>query len=404
MAAAATTVAVPGLAAPLRVFHMSDSHVDRGTDLGYEGSAMNFGTAMHNRYEHVPDPREGEARAAKKAHTSFWREPDVVGVDGSKPTENSYHAGDGGPPEGMVRPYEIFEEQLALAQQEGAELLVHTGNLVNFPSFRAVYYCWDALENCGLPYLFTAGSADWCWQDMVGTKPVAELRQQYCWDENGEIATFFSRGKDYAPAYDPPAWSELVGGLRFVGVDNSTQLVSEEQTAFVVEALGAAAAAGESVVLCAHMPLYTPELAAALEAEQGLGPAHIDWNIDGTLDGNTALVHTTACTADCFCCACVLTPTALCSSAATRPPGRWGRTAPRPSPPTSPSTPPPRPSSRRSPRPQTSWRCSAGMCKRRWSSRLGRRAACSTWWGRGSRGRIGGWSLSRPPPPSSDSE
>ena len=61
---------------------MSDSHVDRGTDLGYEGSAMNFGTAMHNRYEHVPDPREGEARAAKKAHTSFWREPDVVGVDG----------------------------------------------------------------------------------------------------------------------------------------------------------------------------------------------------------------------------------------------------------------------------------------------------------------------------------
>eukprot|EP01043_Picozoa_sp_COSAG02_P108811 COSAG02_NODE_44858_length_362_cov_0.859316_1_plen_75_part_10 len=49
-------IGVRGLAAPLRLLHVTDSHIDRGTDLGYEGSAMNFGQNMHNRYEYVPDP------------------------------------------------------------------------------------------------------------------------------------------------------------------------------------------------------------------------------------------------------------------------------------------------------------------------------------------------------------
>ena len=39
-------IAVPGLVAPLRILHLTDSHIDRGTDLGYEGSAMNFAAGL----------------------------------------------------------------------------------------------------------------------------------------------------------------------------------------------------------------------------------------------------------------------------------------------------------------------------------------------------------------------
>ena len=82
------------------------------------------------------------------------------------------------------------------------------------------------LEKSGMPYLYTSGCSDWCWQDMVGhtihhlkyrihhfeykihhfkykpqsapltsvddqvgTKPVDLMQEQYCWDEQGECAS-----------------------------------------------------------------------------------------------------------------------------------------------------------------------------------------------------------------------
>jgi 3',5'-cyclic AMP phosphodiesterase CpdA len=289
------TIALPGLAAPLRVLHLTDSHIDRGTDLGYEGSAMNFGQNMHQRYEYVPDPAAAEGGVTPNRGTSFWRLQDTAEEiernAGGQPTAGSYHEIDNGPGSGQVRPHNVFEAQLHMAQEEEADLVVHTGNLVNFPSFRGIYYVWDALEKCGLPYLYTSGSSDWCWQDMIGTKPVQELQQQYCWEESGECATLFSRASESSllstEQYDAKAWSEVVGGVRFVGVDNSTQVVTAEQLTFVQEALAAAAAAAESVVIMVHIPLYTPELRAALD-EAGL-PPNIDWDsveVNGALCGD----------------------------------------------------------------------------------------------------------------------
>ena len=87
-----------------------------------------------------------------------------------------------------------------------------------------------------------------------------------CWDEQGECATLFSRAAETSKLsteqYDSKAWSETVSGVRFIGVDNSTQLVTAEQTSFVEAALAEAAAAGEPVVVMVHLPLYTPELRA----------------------------------------------------------------------------------------------------------------------------------------------
>jgi hypothetical protein len=54
-------IMLPGLDKSLRVFHLSDSHIDKGTDLGFEGNSMNFGEAMHLEYvDGKPDRKTGE--------------------------------------------------------------------------------------------------------------------------------------------------------------------------------------------------------------------------------------------------------------------------------------------------------------------------------------------------------
>lgn len=293
-------IAVPGLPGPLRLLHLTDSHIDRGTDLGYEGSAMNFGQHMHSRYEYVPDPAASMGGTTPNRGTSFWRLPDAEDADernaAGRPVAGSYHEIQSGPASGQVRPYNVFEAQLQMAKADGADLLVHTGNLINFPSFRGIYYVWDALENSGIPYLYTSGNHDWCWQDMIGTKPVNDLRQQYCWELSGECATLFSRTSASSvlstEQYDPKGWSELVGCVRFIGIDNSTQTVTSEQLEFVEAQLAAAAGVAEPVVIVLHIPLYTPELRALLD-RAGV-PANIDWDsveADGALCGDPQHPH-----------------------------------------------------------------------------------------------------------------
>eukprot|EP01043_Picozoa_sp_COSAG02_P003257 COSAG02_NODE_79_length_40228_cov_18.435762_12_plen_319_part_00 len=300
-------IGVRGLATPLRLLHLTDSHIDRGTDLGYEGSAMNFGQNMHNRYEYVPDPAISAGGSTPDRGRSFWRLQDAAEVaernaDG-QPVAGSYHEVDSGPGSGQIRPYNVFEEQLHMAKAGSADLLVHTGNLVNFPSFRGIYYVWDALEKSGIPYLYTSGNHDWCWQDMIGTKPVNDLRLQYCWEDSGECATLFSRASASSvlstEQYDPKAWSEQVGGVLFVGIDNSTQTITREQLEFTQAQLAVAAAATQPVVVVLHIPLYTPELRAVLD-QAGVSP-NIDWDsvdVDWALcgDPNASQVSAFSCT------------------------------------------------------------------------------------------------------------
>ena len=299
-------IAVPGLPAPLRLLHLTDSHIDRGTDLGYEGSAMNFGQNMHNRYEYVTDPAASTGGRTPNHGTSFWRLQDAEGGherNTGRPIAGSYHEIDSGPGRGQTRPHNVFEAQLQMAKADGADLLVHTGNLVNFPSFRAVYYVWNALENSGIPYMYTSGNHDWCWQDMIGTKPVNDLRQQYCWDLSSECATLFSRTSASSVVstkqYDPKAWTELVGCVRFLGIDNSTQTVTREQLEFVEAQLAASAGVVEPVVIVLHIPLYTPELRALLDRD--VVPPNIDWDsveVDGALCGDPQHPHASSTESD----------------------------------------------------------------------------------------------------------
>ena len=68
-----------------------------------------------------------------------------------------------------------------------------------------------------------------------------------------DFAALFSRATETSllstEQYDSSAWSETVSGVRFIGIDNSTQLVTVEQASFAEGALAEAAAAGEPVVV-----------------------------------------------------------------------------------------------------------------------------------------------------------
>jgi len=113
------TVLVPGLRRRVRLFHVSDSHLDRGTDLGRESSNMNHGERMHQLYAGgQPDWQTGQ----------------------------------------VLLPSDALATQLATSQALCADAVVHTGNLVNFPSFRAVYHAEKLLSEAGGRYLFTAGN------------------------------------------------------------------------------------------------------------------------------------------------------------------------------------------------------------------------------------------------------
>ena len=81
------TVVVPNLAAPVKVLHLSDSHVSLASD-----------NAPHS----------------DRMHNAF--------ADGH------------GRHKGITLPKDLFAQQLKAAVDEGVQLIVHTGDFVNFPS------------------------------------------------------------------------------------------------------------------------------------------------------------------------------------------------------------------------------------------------------------------------------
>ena len=105
-AVSSAVIPVAGLARPLRVVHITDSHVDLG-----------------------PDPGSGSADLCEFLHGRY--------VGGFKANEQR------GVP---TIASEAFERQVALARMRGADLILHTGDLLNFPSPRAAQYAAGVLE------------------------------------------------------------------------------------------------------------------------------------------------------------------------------------------------------------------------------------------------------------------
>ena len=211
------TITVPGLAEPLRVMHLSDSHTGQGPDEG-SGSAM-LCEWMHNCY-HTGIGRPGGQRQQLER-----RDYPIEAVD-------ALHA------------------ELELAARENVELILHTGDLINFPSPRASTHAAALLHQSKRPLGFRFISGNHDWQHSPVTLPnrsPAQLRAE----AETVLEPLFDNGarrQDY--------WAEDVKGIRFVGIDNSSGRFSEQQLAFFTQST----AGSMPVVLMIHIPLFVPAL------------------------------------------------------------------------------------------------------------------------------------------------
>lgn len=235
------TIRVPGLQAPLKVLHLSDSHVDVGAEKGREED-MRF---MHGVYSQgAQDRSSGAVTIAADALASSLERGRTANVD----------------------------------------LLCHTGDLVNFPSPMAVQQVQDLLGAAGFgdadSAFYISGNHDWEYgqppefeEDETGQVVASAGAWQFL-DEprlgsveavradawNGALQQLYG-------TRSPDAWVENKGGLLFVGIDNTTYTISPSQHAVLKEALAAVRDGNaQGVVLLIHVPLYTPELYASMLA------------------------------------------------------------------------------------------------------------------------------------------
>lgn len=155
-----------------------------------------------------------------------------------------------------THPEEAFEQTLAFAKEEGADLITLVGDIFSFPSEAAIEWVQSKLEAIDIPYLYVAGNHDWHYEGMEG--PLETLRDT--WIEK-RLLPLYQGNHPLMAAYD-------VKGIRFLAIDNSTYQINKEQLAFFKEQV----ATGLPLVLLVHIPMYAPG------KKISFGCGHPKWN------------------------------------------------------------------------------------------------------------------------------
>jgi predicted MPP superfamily phosphohydrolase len=197
----AATIKIEGLAATVRLLHVTDTHLA------------------------LIDERDADhVEACSGAHDRFGARR--LDADGNNVfTETTFDTIMAG----------------ATSMGTGIDLLAHTGDLIHFPSQANIERASAGLTGTGLEFMYTSGNHDWLFS---GVENVAGLREQ-----NWPLLDTLTGGRASHEARD-------IGGIRFVAVDNSIYQVSEAQLEFVVEQLSA----GLPTVLLTHIPISLPTL------------------------------------------------------------------------------------------------------------------------------------------------
>ena len=115
---------------------------------------------------------------------------------------------------------EAFERILDDAREKRPDLLLVTGDLISFPTLKNVEFAVERLDACGVPWLYTAGNHDWHFEGDEGS----DAEQRARWIEKRLLPLY--KGED------PMAYAKTVGGVRFLMIDNSTYNVDERQLEF----------------------------------------------------------------------------------------------------------------------------------------------------------------------------
>ena len=166
---------------PTRVLHITDSHI---TFAGPEDEAYaEYSARMAAAYEKGAHYKSGETISRTEAFSSILRE----------------------------------------AKQLKIDLIVLTGDILNYPSKSAVQFLLDELNSCGIPYLYTAGNHDWHLEGLPGSSH--DLREKWRQD----ILLPLYQGEN------PSHYARQMNGINFLMIDNSTYQMTAEQLDFLRE-------------------------------------------------------------------------------------------------------------------------------------------------------------------------
>ena len=233
----------------LRFMHVTDSHVDLG-----------------------PDPESGSEQLCEFLHGRY--------TDGIKATEQR-----------GIKTIAVhsFESHVELAAELGADLVVHTGDLLNFPSPRAASWAAGVMSGGGQrDFFFTSGNHDWQHypETLEGTGANGgsdRLRADWC---AKALAPLFPDGRE------PLHWAEERGGVRFIAIDNSSGYILPAQLEFFRKNAGSQLRSGDGelmapTVLMVHIPLFSAALLAEARSD-GIA----EMSADSLLCGESAPVAT----------------------------------------------------------------------------------------------------------------
>jgi DNA repair exonuclease SbcCD nuclease subunit len=194
------TITIPGFKDSLKIMQITDAHLDIEDEK--EVDLIKYSERMHKAYM---NPRKHYSQ------------------DISKTT------------------FEYFDDLLLKAKNEDIELLLLTGDIVNFPSAVSVEYLYDRLIKAGIPWLYTAGNHDWYYEGMKGNQD--SLRKT--WIEKSLLPLY----NDLNPLF----YSVIINGINFVSIDNSTFQVNDKQVEYLKDQLKRK----EPIVLISHIPYYS---------------------------------------------------------------------------------------------------------------------------------------------------
>ncbi|HTL53918.1 MAG TPA: metallophosphoesterase [Planctomycetota bacterium] len=194
------TIRVSGLQKPLRVLHVTDSHV----------SLVDPDDAAHLEKATPHREKFSKRRQDAQGNNVF--------------TEVS------------------FAEAAQRAKAEKVDLLALTGDIVHFPSQANVHWIQSALSTAQVTSLYTSGNHDWHFPGEVGRD---ELRDKF-WPALQPL--YETNGKH---ANKPACGAREIGGVLFLAVDDSTYQITHDQLAFAKREL----ARGLPTVLLIHIPI-----------------------------------------------------------------------------------------------------------------------------------------------------
>ncbi len=146
------------------------------------------------------------------------------------------------------RPYppeEVLPVYGDYAREVGADLILMTGDLMDFPSDANIARLGAFIENSPVPVLYVTGNHDWSYADDYHTPHAAEVHKPRIYGLSGTTAGTFVRETEH---------------IIFVAVDNGLERIPADAPTVYAEAHARARASGKALILTMHIPFVVDTL------------------------------------------------------------------------------------------------------------------------------------------------